>query len=43
VIVLILGGIVLLFIDNYFQNPTIKEEDITVKKSSNHWFWQCLP
>jgi hypothetical protein len=28
------SGIVLLFIDNYFQNPTIiKEEDILIKKS----------
>lgn len=42
-IVLILGGIVLLFIDNYFKNPTIvKEEDITVKKAVSIGFWQCL-
>lgn len=42
-IILILGGIVLLFIDNYFQNPTIiKEEDITVKKAVIIGFWQCL-
>lgn len=42
-IVLILGGIVLLFIDNYFKNPTVvKEEDITVKKAVAIGFWQCL-
>jgi len=42
-IVLILGGIVLLFIDNHFQNPTvIREEDITVKKAVTIGFWQCL-
>lgn len=42
-IVLILGGIVLLFVDNYFQNPTIlKEEDITIKKAVTIGFWQCL-
>src|SRR5690606_2813925 len=33
-IVLILGGIVLLFIDKQFKNPTVtKEEDITIKKA----------
>jgi len=42
-IVLILGGIVLLFIDRYFQNPTVvQEEDITVKKAVTIGFWQCL-
>ena len=42
-IVLIIGGIVLLFIDNFFQNPTIlKEEDITIKKAITIGFWQCL-
>ena len=42
-IVLILGGIVLLFIDNFFKNPTIaKEEDITIKKAITIGFWQCL-
>jgi undecaprenyl-diphosphatase len=42
-IVLILGGIVLLFIDSKFQNPTIlKEEDITIKKAITIGFWQCL-
>lgn len=42
-IVLILGGFVLLFIDNYFKNPKIlKEEDITIKKGITIGFWQCL-
>jgi undecaprenyl-diphosphatase len=42
-IVLIFGGIVLLFIDSKFQNPTIlKEEDITIKKAVTIGFWQCL-
>lgn len=42
-IVLILGGIVLLFIDNFFKNPQIyKEEDITIKKAVTIGFWQCL-
>jgi undecaprenyl-diphosphatase len=42
-IVLIIGGFVLLFIDNYFKNPTItKEEDITIKKAVTIGFWQCL-
>jgi undecaprenyl-diphosphatase len=42
-IVLILGGFVLLFIDNYFQNPTVvAEEEITIKKAVAIGFWQCL-
>ena len=42
-IVLIIGGIILLFIDRFFQNPTIhKEEDITIKKAVAIGFWQCL-
>jgi undecaprenyl-diphosphatase len=42
-IVLILGGIILLFIDNQFKNPVIvKEEDITIKKAVTIGFWQCL-
>lgn len=42
-IVLIVGGIILLFVDNYFQNPTISEEkDITIKKGVAIGFWQCL-
>jgi len=42
-IVLIAGGIVLLFIDSRFQNPTVAvEEDITIKKAVTIGFWQCL-
>lgn len=42
-VVLILGGIILLFIDNRFNNPTIaREEDITVKKAVSIGIWQCL-
>jgi len=42
-IVLIIGGVVLLFIDGYFKNPVIvKEEDITIKKAVTIGFWQCL-
>jgi undecaprenyl-diphosphatase len=42
-IVLILGGIILLFIDGRFHSPTIvQEEDITVKKAVVIGFWQCL-
>ena len=40
---LIVGGIILLFIDEYFKNPTVKrEEDITIKKSMYIGLWQCL-
>jgi len=42
-IVLILGGIVLLFIDKLFKNPTIHQEgDISIKKAVTIGFWQCL-
>jgi undecaprenyl-diphosphatase len=42
-IVLIVGGIILLFVDRFFKNPTIhKEEDITIKKAVTIGFWQCL-
>ena len=42
-IVLIIGGIVLLFIDSKFQNPTVlQEKDITIKKAVTIGFWQCL-
>ncbi len=42
-IVLIAGGIVLLFIDSRFQNPTVAvEKDITIKKAVTIGFWQCL-
>ena len=42
-IVLILGGVILLFVDSRFQKPTvIREEDITIKKAVYIGFWQCL-
>lgn len=42
-VVLIVGGIILLFIDKQFQNPTIvTEEQITIKKAVTIGFWQCL-
>jgi undecaprenyl-diphosphatase len=42
-IVLIVGGVVLLFIDKFFKNPEItQEEDITIKKAVTIGFWQCL-
>lgn len=41
--VLVLGGIVLLFVDNWFKNPTIVDEkEISVKKAIIIGFWQCL-
>jgi undecaprenyl-diphosphatase len=42
-ITLIVGGIVLLFIDRFFQRPTIHEEQkISFKKAVIIGFWQCL-
>lgn len=42
-IVLIIGGIILLFVDRFFKNPAIhQEEDITIKKAVTIGFWQCL-
>jgi undecaprenyl-diphosphatase len=42
-IVLIIGGIVLLFVDGRFHSPTVAhEEDITIKKAVTIGFWQCL-
>jgi len=43
-IVLILGGVILLFVDQYFKDKTtiVNEEDITVKKAVAIGFWQCL-
>jgi undecaprenyl-diphosphatase len=42
-IVLILGGIILLFVDSRFQSPTIvTEEEISIKKAVAIGFWQCL-
>ena len=40
---LLLGGIILLFIDKFFTNPSIeKEEDITYKQAVVIGFWQCI-
>ena len=42
-IMLIVGGVVLLFIDRFFKHPTIlQEKDITIKKAVIIGFWQCL-
>ena len=42
-IVLIIGGIILIFIDNFFKLQKInKEEDITIKQAVTIGFWQCL-
>lgn len=42
-IVLIIGGIILLFVDKYFKNPTVfSEEQISIKKAVSIGFWQCL-
>ncbi len=41
--VLVLGGIVLLFVDKWFKNPQITDEkQITIKKAITIGFWQCL-
>lgn len=42
-ITLLLGGIVLLFIDRFFMNPTVKEEkDVSYKQAFLTGLWQCL-
>jgi undecaprenyl-diphosphatase len=42
-IVLVLGGIILLFIDKWVKQSTIdKEENVTIKKALTIGFWQCL-
>lgn len=42
-IVMILGGIILLFVDNWFKNPQIeREEDIKIPKAMTIGLWQCL-
>lgn len=42
-IMLIIGGIVLLFIDRFFQHPTIlHEKDLSIKKAVIIGLWQCL-
>lgn len=40
---LIVGGVILLFIDKAFKNPEVdKEQDITMKKGLVIGFWQCI-
>ena len=42
-IVLIIGGIILIFVDKWFKNPAIdNEKEISVKKAVIIGFWQCL-
>lgn len=41
--VLVLGGIVLIFVDKWFQNPKIEDEkQISIKKAITIGLWQCL-
>lgn len=41
--VLVLGGVVLIFVDRWFKNPTIMDEkQISNKKALTIGFWQCL-
>lgn len=40
---LVFGGIILLFVDNWFKNPKIdNEKEITLKQAIIIGFWQCL-
>lgn len=42
-IVLVLGGIVLLFIDRFFKDPVVfDEKDVSIKKALMIGLWQCL-
>ncbi|HEX5553038.1 MAG TPA: undecaprenyl-diphosphate phosphatase [Chitinophagaceae bacterium] len=42
-IMLLAGGIVLLFVDNWFKRPVIeKEEDMDLFKALRIGFWQCI-
>lgn len=42
-IVLVVGGFILLFIDQCFKKPKVfKEEDISIKQAVIIGFWQCL-
>lgn len=42
-IALIVGGVILIFIDRFFQRPTIQEEQqISYKRAIIIGFWQCL-
>ena len=41
--VLVIGGVVLLFADSWFKNPTIHDEkDLSIKQAVIIGFWQCL-
>lgn len=41
--VLVLGGVVLIFVDKWFKRPEIDDEkEITIKKAITIGFWQCL-
>lgn len=40
---LLAGGVILLFIDNFFKNPTVdKEEDVSFFKAIMIGIWQCI-
>lgn len=40
---LVFGGIILLFVDNWFKNPKIHDEkDMSIKTAVTIGFWQCL-
>ncbi len=42
-IMLVVGGVVLLFVDDWFTKPTItREEDMSIKNAVTIGFWQCL-
>ncbi|TWW00465.1 undecaprenyl-diphosphate phosphatase [Chitinophaga pinensis] len=42
-ITLLVGGVVLLFVDNWFTKPTIeKDEDMSLFKALRIGFWQCV-
>jgi undecaprenyl-diphosphatase len=42
-ITMLLGGIVLLFVDKFFSTPSVeKEENISLSKAFMIGFWQCL-
>jgi undecaprenyl-diphosphatase len=42
-VTLIVGGVVLIFVDRFFKHPRIlREEDISFRKAITIGFWQCL-
>lgn len=42
-LVLVAGGVILLFIDKLFKNPTVdSEKDISIVQAIKIGFWQCL-